>query len=185
MKRIFIAFKVEAGETFKEILSSLRSGLGKESIRWINLDNIHITLVFLGNTQESTIDSIISLLREKCKETEEFSILIKGCGVFRKNKDPRILWAGIKPSDRLTQLYDSISDGLKQLNIKVEERPYKPHLTIGRVTHLQDKELLDTLVKKFQYSEIQTVRVNEVILYESVLYQSGPVYIPLEKFRLL
>lgn len=185
MKRIFIAFKVEPEVIFKEILSSLNYSLSKESIRWTNVDNIHITLVFLGNTQESTIINIISFLREICKGTGEFDILIKGCGVFRKNNEPRILWTGIEPSDKLLLLYDSIIDGLKQLNIKIEERPFKPHLTIGRVTHLKDKELLNTLIEKYQYSEIQNVRVKEVILYESILYQSGPVYKPLEKFSLL
>jgi 2'-5' RNA ligase len=184
MKRIFIALKVETGETLLTMIYSLKSGLSKDIIKWVNPDNIHITLSFLGDTEERKIKSISSMLNEKCKGSGKFELIIKGSGVFRNLSDPRIIWTGIEPSEKLMNLYEIIMNGLEGLDIKLEDRPFKPHLTIGRIKHLNDKEALKALIEQFQYSEIQIIPVNEVILYESILLQSGPVYKPLEKFNL-
>jgi 2'-5' RNA ligase len=75
-------------------------------------------------------------------------------------------------------------NGLREFDIKLEGRPFNPHLTIGRIKHLNDSEKLKNLIVQFQYSEIQLVPVNDVILFESILLQSGPVYKPLTKVNL-
>lgn len=184
MKRIFIALKVEAGETLLKMVSSLKSDLSKDSIKWTSIDNIHITLAFLGDTEEKLIKSISSMLKEKCKGSGSFQLIIRGLGVFRNPGDPRIIWTGVELSEKLVRLNEAILDGLRGLNIKMEDRPFNPHLTIGRIKHLNNKETLRTLLGQYQDSEIQIIPVNEVILYESVLLQSGPVYKPLAKFSL-
>jgi len=184
MKRIFIALKVEAGEPLLMMISSLKSGLSKDIIKWTSPDNIHITLAFLGDTEENLIKSIISMLNEKCIGSERFELILKGSGVFRNLSDPRIIWTGIEPSAKLMYLNEVIMKGLKGLNIKMEERPFNPHLTIGRIKHLNDRETLKALTEQYQNSEIQIIPVNEVILYQSILLQSGPVYKPIAKFNL-
>ena len=109
------------------------------------------------------------MLAEKCGGYGKFSLTLKGCGLFRSLNDPRIIWTGTVPSDRLIQLNKSIMNGLKALNIKMEDRPYNPHLTLGRIKHLNGTDPLKSLVDRFQNIEIQTVPVSEVILYESIL----------------
>jgi 2'-5' RNA ligase len=184
MKRIFIALKVEEGATLLEMFSALKSALKNDIIKWTSIDNIHITLAFLGDTQESLINDISVMLAEKCHGYGKFSLTLKGCGIFRNFSDPRIIWTGIEPSSRLIALNESIMTGLKMLNIKMEDRPYNPHLTLGRIKHLNDKDLLKHFIDRFLNIELQTVPVSEVILYESILTQSGPVYKPLAKFSL-
>jgi 2'-5' RNA ligase len=184
MKRIFIALKVEAGENLLMMISSLKSGLSKELIKWTNPDNIHITIAFLGDTEEEMIKSVSSMLNEKCKGSGKFELIIKGAGVFRSINDPRIIWTGIEPSAGLMHLNVIIMNGLKELNIRMERRTFNPHLTIGRIKHLNDKEALKSLTEQFQNSEMQIIPVNEVILYESILLQSGPIYKPIAKFNL-
>lgn len=184
MKRIFIALKVEAGPALLDMISSLKSGLQTDNIKWTSVDNIHITLAFLGDTHESLIRALITMLSEKCGGYGKYSLTLKGCGLFRSFNDPRIIWTGIEPSERLIKLNESIMDGLKRLNIKMEDRPYNPHLTLGRIKHLNDKDLMKSLIEQFQNTEIQKVPVSEVILYESILLQSGPIYKPLAKFSL-
>ena len=176
--------KVEAGETLLKMISSLKSLLSNESIKWISLDNIHITLAFLGDTEEKMIKVIGSMLKEKCEGSEKFELTIKGSGVFKNLSNPRIIWIGIEPSEKLFHLNANIINGLKKLDVKIEDRPFKPHLTIGRIKHLDDKEMLKVLIEKYQNLEIQKMQVNEVILYESILLQSGPVYKPISKFKL-
>jgi len=184
MKRIFIAVKVEAGETLLRMISSLKSGLSSENIKWTNPDNIHITLAFLGDTGEERIKIISAMLKEKCEGFGRFELIIKGSGVFKNLSDPRVIWTGIEPSGRLMQLDDFIKNGLKDAGTKIEDRPFKPHLTLGRIKYLKDKAVLKTLMDKYQNSEIQKVPVNEVILYESILLQTGPEYKPIGKFKL-
>lgn len=176
MKRIFIAVKVEAGDTMKRIILSYQKGLARESIKWTNPENIHVTLVFLGDTEQILIDPIRSMLEEKCGRTGKIELIIRGLGVFRNLGDPRIIWMGLEPNEKLRRLNASIVYGLKELKFKIDDRPYNPHLTIGRIKHINDKDALKTLTEKYNNSEIQRVHVNEVILYESILLQTGPVY---------
>ena len=176
MKRIFIAIKVNAGETLSGIISSFQKGLNRDSIKWTNKDNIHITLVFLGDTEKTLIEPLSSMLKEKCERTGRFDLKIRGSGVFRSLGDPRIIWMGIEPHEKLVQLNSFIIDGLKKLDFGIDDRPFNPHLTIGRIKHLNNKEGLKSMIDKYHDLEMQIVPVNEVILYESILLQTGPVY---------
>jgi 2'-5' RNA ligase len=184
MKRIFIALKIEAGENLLKMISSYCDRLKKDQIKWTDTTNIHITIAFLGDTEEKTINAIISMLEEKCKGFGKFELILKGSGIFRNINDPRIIWTGIEPSEKLIQLNNLIMNGLKELEIKMEDRAYKPHLTIGRIKRLNEDETLKGLVSEFQDYEIQLVPVNEVILYESILLTAGPIYKPIIKVNL-
>jgi len=184
MKRIFIALKVNAENELLKMISSFKEVLRNDSVKWTHIENIHITLVFLGATQESTINEIIPVLSEKCSGYGSFQLILSGCGIFRSLSDPRIIWTGIQHSDKLTALNTSIISGLKGLNIKLEERPYNPHLTVGRIKSINDVRLLESLLVVYRNTVLQNVYVGEVILYESILLPSGPVYKPLAKFSL-
>jgi RNA 2',3'-cyclic 3'-phosphodiesterase len=185
MKRIFIAIKVEPSKSLLSLISTLQSELKDESIKWTNISNIHITLAFLGDTEEGMISDIGQMLKNKCVGTGEFELVLSGAGVFRNIADPRIIWAGIRHNDRLSQLNTIIMQGLRELNIKMEERPYNPHLTLGRIKHLRNSAHLKGLIERIHDSELQIVPVKEVILYESILQQTGPVYKPVSMIRLL
>jgi 2'-5' RNA ligase len=184
MKRIFIAIKVDPGETLMKMISAFKSGLSGENIKWTSTDNIHITLVFLGDTEEKQIRIISNILKERCEGSMKFELMIRGTGVFKSINDPRVIWAGIEPSERFTQLYELIKSGLKTAGILPEERPFKPHLTLGRIKHAKQITDLKKLFEIYGDVEIQKVVVNEVILYESILLQTGPVYKPISKFSI-
>jgi len=184
MKRIFIAAKVEPGETLLQMISSFKNGLSNDNVKWTKPDNIHITLLFLGDTEEEKIKVISIMLKERCEGTGKFELIIKGSGVFKNLNDPRVLWTGIEPSFELEHLNDLIVNGLKNTGVKIEDRPFKPHLTLGRIKTLKDKNILKSLLDNYQNSEIQKVPVGEVILYESILLQTGPVYQPIGIYKL-
>jgi len=184
MKRIFIALKVKPGEILTGMISALKTGLNNEVIKWTSPSNIHITLVFLGDTEEHVISQIRSMLHEKCAGSGKFELIMKGAGIFRSMKDPRIIWSGIEPSEKFQWLHRTILDGLNGLNINIEDRPFSPHLTIGRIKRLKDKDRLKSLIEEYQATVIQTIPVSEVILYESILLQAGPLYNELAVFPL-
>jgi 2'-5' RNA ligase len=184
MKRIFIAVKIDAGENLLNMISDLKAGLKEERVKWTETDNFHITLAFLGDTEETKIKAINNMLMTTCGGFGEFEIIIKGAGVFKNFSDPRILWTGIETSEKLDKLYDCIKSGLKDTGISFEERPFSPHLTLGRIKSIRDQENLKLLVAVYLTAEMQSQPVNEVILYESILSQTGPVYKPLGRFPL-
>ena len=184
MKRIFIALKVEPDHTLLTMISSLKSGLSTENIKWINPENIHVTLAFLGDTEEEMIKIISEMLKGVCEGSGTFELIIRGSGVFKNLSDPRIIWTGIEPSGKLVKLHEIVVKGLKNTGIKLEEQPFNPHLTIGRIKFLKDRNVLKTILDKYQNTEIQIVPVSEVILYESILLQTGPVYKSIEKYKL-
>ena len=184
MKRIFIAVKVEAEEALLKMISTFRSRLNGENIKWVNVDNIHVTLAFLGNTEDEQIENISKMLKIICDGFREFELIIKGSGVFKSLNDPRVIWTGIEPSEKFRLLNGLINNGLKEMGIRVEERPFRPHLTLGRIKYLKSGNALKELIEKFREAEIQRVPVFKVILYESVLLASGPVYKPIGIFNI-
>jgi 2'-5' RNA ligase len=184
MKRIFIAIKIEPESGMLNMISTFKSLLIEDNIKWTNLENIHITLAFLGDTDDSLIWGIGRMLKEKCEKYGPFELIIKGSGIFKSLSDPRIIWIGLEPSEELKRLNGTVIDGLAGIGIKIEERPFKPHLTIGRIKYLKPGNDLKELIEKYREKEFQRMSVNDLILYESILLPTGPVYKILEKIIL-
>jgi RNA 2',3'-cyclic 3'-phosphodiesterase len=184
MKRIFIAVKLDPGETLLSMLSAFRNALRDENIKWAETGNFHITLAFLGDTEEKKVKSVSRMLKEVCEGSESFEMVIKGAGLFRSLKEPRVIWTGIEPSLKLNELFYSIKTGLKDTGINIEDRIFSPHLTLCRIKSIKDAEQLKSLISGYSSMEIQKQEVTEVTLFESLLFHSGPVYKPLGKFAL-
>ena len=185
MKRIFIAVNVHPGPVLLKTTAAIKALLASESIKWTELANTHLTLAFLGDTEEKRIMILSKMLREKCSGFGEFSFTLAGTGVFKNFRDPRVIWAGIRSSEQLAKLSQTINSGLAENDFPVEERPFKPHLTLGRIRSIKDPENLKSVIDRYIETEFQTITVNEVILYESILMQTGPVYKALDKYTLL
>jgi 2'-5' RNA ligase len=113
-----------------------------------------------------------------------YGFILAGTGVFKNFRDPRVIWVGIHSSEKLLILNDIISDGLRENGFEIDERQFRPHLTLGRIKSVKDTENLKTVLERYRDNQIQIVRVNEVILYESILMQTGPLYKPLGNFAL-
>jgi len=184
MRRIFMAIRIDPGETFQRMFSSLRSLLGGEKIKWDNHDSIHLTLAFLGDTEEEWIKIAGIVLKQKCTDFGEFTCTLEGTGVFRNYNDPRVIWAGIRNSDKLIELNKQIVAGLRDTGFRIEERQFRPHVTFGRVRSIKDFESFRSAVSRYQDTFFQDVPVREVILYESILRPEGSVYRELGKFHL-
>jgi RNA 2',3'-cyclic 3'-phosphodiesterase len=184
MKRIFIAIKIDPGEELLKMISSLKTGLKNESIKWTETSNIHITLVFLGDTEEKRIKEIDVILSGICSGFGGFDLILRGAGIFRSLRDPRIIWTGINNSKELSDLNNVISVKLRETGTYLEERPFSPHLTIGRIKRLIDTTELSALIENYKDKEIQRIRVSEIVLFESVLRPQGPVYTPLGRYSL-
>jgi len=176
MKRLFIAVKADPEGDLLMTFSSLKAALGAENVKWVDPANFHLTLAFLGDTEEKRIGSLQRMLEEKCSGFGVFDFTLAGTGVFKSFRDPRVIWVGIRSAERLTMLYNIIDEGLKNIGFEIEERRFRPHLTLGRVKSCRDTENLKSVLEKYRDQEFQVVHVKEVILFESILMQTGPIY---------
>jgi len=184
MKRLFAAIKIQPSSGFKTVLDSLSSGLHYEHIKWVEPENMHLTLKFFGETGEERIPGIAEALKTASSKTQPFTLRINRTGIFGSRYDPRVIWFGIDPEPALQQLAADVFVELQKAGWDPDSRNFVPHLTIGRIKQLKDKMLFQDFIQKYRDAFIQEQPVTEVVLYESILHREGPQYIALNRFPL-
>lgn len=184
MKRTFIAIDIPASKKIKECLNILSTRLAGEKIKWTAYNNLHLTLKFLGDTEDKTIPGIESKLSEITKNIAAFQITIKNAGVFKNMRDPRIIWLGIEAGEELTELKNSIETEITLFGFPPEKRKFSPHLTVGRIRFLGNKNILSQIIDDYHSQILQQFTVPEIVFYESILKKEGPEYIPLGRYKL-
>lgn len=174
--RTFIAIELE--EEIKKSLSEVYAELKKsdEDIKWVNPQNIHLTLKFLGEVPEQKIPRIAQLLKELAGATKPFTIEIKNIGGFPNLKSPRVIWANLeKGKEELTQLALTIEDALVSLKFPKENRVFSTHFTLGRVRYIKDRQGFQRKVEQIQFPPLSQ-EVKSIILFKSTLTPKGPIY---------
>ena len=179
MHRTFIAVKIKPEERLSQFINTLKQELREEKIRWVDPENIHITLAFLGDTNEDDISGIKEMLKTRCSGFGEVDFILKGAGVFKNLNDPRVIWTGLDKAETLSELHKIIIKGIIEIGIESEDRDFRPHLTLGRVKWINNKSRLKDLIERFAGTEFQDVIVPEVVFFESILNHEGAVYKPL------
>lgn len=152
------------------------------AVSWIRPDRIHLTLKFLGNVDPSLIDPMGVALRAAVGDTRSFTLRPAGCGAFPTLRDMRVIWVGVRGDlEPLRALHRRVEDALEPLGFAKENRPFRAHLTIGRVKGRRHiKSLQDMLVAQQAYQGV-AFDVSEVVLYKSDLKPDGAQYTPLKR----
>lgn len=177
--RLFIAIPIQ--DALKRPIIKFQSELKNTGadIRLVELANIHLTLRFLGETDEGKVHQIIDLLNDVCSHHPVFEMEIKTAGAFPHQGHPRVIWVGCSETSsplQLTQIYQEIENGLISLQFPADDHAFLPHLTIGRVKSPRNKEgLLNILKQNANFLAGKQV-VKEVVLFQSQLRPTGPVY---------
>ena len=184
MKRLFAAVHVIPSREFRELFTSLQRGLYFADIKWVNPENIHITLKFFGETEEDRIPGISKVLKEVCGHHAPFTFTIAETGIFGSSYNPRVIWFGIRNAEALTALAQEVISEVEVLGWERDRQNFVPHLTVGRVKNAKDKRLFQKMIEEHNKALIQEVSVVEFHLYESILQREGPIYKILESFRL-
>jgi RNA 2',3'-cyclic 3'-phosphodiesterase len=157
----------------------LRQTLGDDLVRWIPIQNMHLTLKFIGNIAASHVDFLKQLIARTAESHPQFDLQIGGFGSFPNSKLPRVLWAGIHAPADLASLQKNIEAGASRLGYERDERPFSPHLTLGRVRqNIEPAELqkVRAALDSIQIGNIGSARIDTVHLYKSELRSSGSVY---------
>ena len=184
MKRTFIGFKVDNNPSISRLFIDLKKNFKEGQLKWIDPDNLHLTLRFLGNTNDSQLPEIIKSMQQLVREYNNFTLKISGLGFFGTSRFPKILWAGVNMPDDIIEMVARIEDIVCNAGFSPETRPYSPHLTLCRIKTLKDSTGLGNLIDKYRQTLFIEQEIKEIILYESILNSSGSVYKQLQIFPL-
>jgi len=184
MKRLFAAVHVAPFREFRDQFSSLQQGLRFADIKWVNPENIHITLKFFGETAEDRIPDIHCILKQVSSRHRPFGFTIEDTGIFGSSYNPRVVWFGIQGAQALTALAQDVLKEVESIGWERDRQNFVPHITIGRVKDVKDKRLFQDVIDDHKKAFIQEVSVTEFRLYESILQPQGPIYKVLENFEL-
>ena len=184
MKRLFVAIHVHPEEQFLRHYYSLKKELSYEKIKWVDPDNLHLTLKFLGATEEEKIPIINNTLYALAKNYAPLSFTIENTGIFGSRYNPRVLWFGISNGKQLMHLGQEILNSLNDAGFPRDRQNFVPHLTIGRIKKIANKRLFQKIIDRHKTIFLQEVSVRQMVLYESVLHSTGPIYYPVKTFFL-
>jgi 2'-5' RNA ligase len=182
-RRIFIAVEISQ-EIRKIIYEQSRKAFSKHGhIKIIPPENIHITLKFLGNTQDEDIGKIIDGINYAVSGYNSFDYSLDGnIGAFPNPGRAKIAFIGIKKgSKKFLSLYESIEDKLYSLGIEKEKRSFHPHITIARI-----KKPTDIGSTEWDPADMRGYdpEASSVAVFESILGRHGARYIIIERFVL-
>ena len=180
MKRIFIGIPVEsekaAGQAEKW---KYEPDLNGYILKWTKPSNWHITLIFLGNTPETTLGLLQNLISESFAEVPAFMTEIAGIGVFPNARNPKVLWLGIENLQPLMRGFFILTELLQQVGFSLENKPFKPHLTLARIRNSAQGKPITSMIETYQNCTFGSVEIKSVVLYESISTNDGPLYNPL------
>jgi 2'-5' RNA ligase len=182
--RTFIAIPLskECQTTLEQLRESLRGY--RADVRWIAIPSIHLTLKFLGEVDPEIIPKLGELLEDACKSERRFELRLHGLGCFPNLRNPRVVWCGIVgETESLLRLQQKVENACADLGFAGEDRPFHPHLTLGRVNGKRNLQALLSYIKIGFGSELgfQTDHFN---IYKSVLRPQGAEYMVLKSFAL-
>jgi len=184
MKRCFIAIKIPYEIQVARLLQLLKKNLSSSRINWVEPENIHLTLAFLGEISEKQIHSALDILKEVSLKISAIDLEIKGFGTFGRAETPSVLWLGIEPSPGLTELKLKLDIGLQTTGYIPDHRAFQPHLTLGRVKFFNNAAQLNEIKRSYVKTSFLKFSANHINMYESKLSGKGPEYIVIREFPL-
>lgn len=176
MGPLFIAISLP-----QEIKSQLqRLCFGLPSVNWTEVENLHLTLFYIGIVEGNSFLDI----EEKLKELTfpSFSLTIKGIGCLHKKNQGEVR-ADVYPTESLSQLYQMIKKVLNELHLERSIRAFSPHITLGRYERLNENKLRDYLETNFSFNT-KPFEVNEIILMSSETTKHHTFYVEHGRFFL-
>jgi 2'-5' RNA ligase len=178
--RSFLAFELPPSILSKIGKIQDRLKACRADARWVTVEQIHLTLKFFGSIEEKHIVDISAIMEDAAVKRSAFTLSVKGLGAFPSTRNPRVIWLGLHGwEENLLPLQREIETRLEAVSFVPEERPYRPHLTLGRVKSLKVKEDLVDLIERERDVNIGHFVVDRIVLFRSDLRPTGPIYTPL------
>lgn len=184
--RAFIAIDLTSDEVRKKLvevqdrIARTRSA----KIKFVEPENLHITLKFLGEINEEQAKEIGKILEDIAKKYKKHDVKVKGVGVFPGYNYVRVIWTGIENDEIIKKIAGDVERAMRELGFK-RDREFVSHITIGRVKYVKDKVELMLVLKELANEEFGSFRVETIELKKSTLTPKGPIYETIKRCELL
>lgn len=174
--RTFIAIDLEPG--LKTALQDLVRKLKRTGadVRWTRTEGLHLTLKFLGEINPEELDKVKAVMGSIAGRHPSFPLKLSGTGAFPNERSPRVLWVGFAAEPALLGLQEDLERGLGSAGFPREERPFKPHLTLGRVKGPSRIREAVQAMSGERPEGWSGMTVRKVTLFESRLHPDGAEY---------
>jgi 2'-5' RNA ligase len=180
--RAFLALEVsrEVKRKIRELQDEI-DGSGAD-VKLVGEENMHVTLKFLGDIDETTVGKVAKVMR--AVRSEAFLLEVTGAGAFPTARMPRVLWVGAGSGG------DNVSNIAKQLEAELTkigfpmEREFTPHITVGRVRSARNTAALVDILQRNRNASYGSTAVDRIVFKKSVLTPSGPIYSDIGDVRL-
>jgi 2'-5' RNA ligase len=179
--RAFIAIDIseDCKDQIQSVTDELAARMDGMPVRWVPAEKIHLTLKFLGDVSETNVEMISTILTNQALQTEPFNISVGSLGVFPNLKRPRVIWIGVEAPEELSNLQRRIESETTRLGYAADNRPFSPHLTLGRVSRNAapgEVRIISKTLRKHTLGFLGVSKVSQVVLYRSDLSPEGAVY---------
>lgn len=175
--RTFVALKIsqEIKDKLVGVVDEIKQFHVKAS--WPRIENLHLTLKFLGPTEEEKIDEVKRALDPVAQNQAPFSVSLTGLGGFPNSKKPRIVWMGVSQGkEEMVQLAAAVETALEPLGFNKEEREFHPHLTLGRIKFPKPNKELEAHFEKKSDSSFGEWKIGSLLFMKSTLHPEGAKY---------
>ncbi len=183
--RTFIA--VELPEPIRAALTDVSARLAESQadVKWVEAQNLHVTMRFLGEMSEKPLEAIRARLEAIGRATPACEAQLSAPGAFPSMRSPRVIWMGIGAgAEALARVAAQIEEELRVLGVAPEARAFVAHVTLGRVRSSRLLDQLSSRLTEASWSPPGPFVVDHVTLFESRLSSAGPAYVPLARLPL-
>jgi RNA 2',3'-cyclic 3'-phosphodiesterase len=187
--RLFIAAEVPPDVTAQ--LAAAQAYLRRDgaAVKWVAPELMHLALHFLGETDVDLVPQLGAALRGVLADQPAITLRLSGAGAFPNLRRPRVVWAGVGGAiSLLERAHSAAGAALDALGLPRETRPFRPHLTLGRVRREATPaqlERLSALVRSLPPLAPTPWVVERIVLFRSQLRPAGPIYTELDAVKLL
>lgn len=182
--RTFIAIKIQPNKKVLELLQYLKTQFPDDKINWVDTENFHLTLRFLGDTTRGQLYELVDCLANVCSGKMKFNLSLRGTGYFKSKNQPRVLFIKIETIEELQLLVQEIEKAVEKCGFDAGQKTFKPHLTLGRIKHVENRNRFFSVLDKMPSVDYQEIKVGEIILFQSIIKTTGPEYRKIKTFAL-
>ena len=178
--RLFVA--IPLSDQVKQTLQGVQQLLkqGRHPVRWVTPETMHLTVQFLGQTDADLVPQINQILQQVACQNASHTLKLASVGAFPHLRRPSVVWVGVGgETESLEQLQATLTQMLERLGFTREARPFRAHLTLGRVRRdatFQQQEQLGQAISALPQIHPISWQVTQVTLFQSELLQAGPRY---------
>jgi 2'-5' RNA ligase len=177
-QRVFFAVDLDAStrQAAAEISRGCEYAQGGDRVRWLRQDTFHVTMRFLGDTDPEQISGLAECVRKQTAGVKPFRMELGGVRPFPNRRSAFAVVLDVGPVERFEELAAAVERGVVAAGFTPESRPFRPHLTLGRIRGKRFSGVTAAVTPTGQGYE-----VSEVVLFRSDLHPSGAQYTPLER----